>query len=88
MSIVAIIFGALFALACGVFWALATRSEGRVSLYYWIGAGISLLQALALGIAAFYSEVGTPGYIITVTVVGLVLVAAIVWLSSRRNRQS
>lgn len=73
MTVFAYICAAIFALAAGVYWILAIRFDGRASLYMWVCCAIGVIQCIGLAFGATYPGFGSPGYMWTLIIVGVLL---------------
>lgn len=52
--------------------------------YFWAAAAIAVIQALAAGVAMTMPGLGSPGYLVAITVTGLGLIFALLLLAPRR----
>lgn len=52
--------------------------------YFWAAAAIAAIQALAAGAAMSVPGIGSPGYLVAITLTGLVLIFGLLLLAPRK----
>lgn len=86
MTIAAIVLALVFGLGSGALFAWARVSGPQRRALLSGAAAVCLIQALSLGVMGTYASLQSPGYLIVLVIVGLVLTGVLVYLSARKER--
>lgn len=84
MGMVTFVLALMFGVAAGALGVLGWRAQDpRARARYSGACAVALIQALTFGTMATYSSLQSPGYIVTLTITGVILIGALIFWGRR-----